>query len=251
MTEQLTRRGFTTRTLGALLTYTLLEDLANQDLFAAEVKPITRKWLTDVNDLARSVKNKKIKQVDWQKQVEALFDKVELPELLKMVDFDKLAKGAKFSESGARSLRFQFPKIEGLPTQYVFGRQIFALKKGRSVVPHGHDNMATAFLILDGKLRGRHYDRIEDREKEYVIRPTIDKTFTPGGHSSVSDYKDNVHWFKALSDRAFIFNIHVLDVRQGAKRTGRTYIDPNGEKLKGGLIRARKIAYKEAHDLYG
>ena len=28
MTEQLTRRGFTTKTLGALLTYTLLEDLA-------------------------------------------------------------------------------------------------------------------------------------------------------------------------------------------------------------------------------
>ena len=181
MTEQLTRRGFTTKTLGTLLTYTLLEDLANQDLFAAEVKPITKKWLTNVNDLARSVKNRKIKQVTWQKQVEELFEKVELADLLQMVDFKKLAKGAKFVESGARSLRFEFPKIEGLPTEYVFGRQIFALKKGRSVVPHGHDNMATAFLILDGKLRGRHYDRVEDREKEYVIRPTIDKMFGPGG----------------------------------------------------------------------
>ncbi|GIS60336.1 MAG: hypothetical protein CM1200mP2_25610 [Planctomycetaceae bacterium] len=156
MTEQLTRRGFTTKTLGTLLTYTLLEDLANQDLFAAEVKPITKKWLTNVNDLARSVKNRKIKQVAWQKQVEELFEKGELADLLQMVDFKKLAKGAKFVESGARSLRFEFPKIEGLPTEYVFGRQIFALKKGRSVVPHGHDNMATAFLILDGKLRGRH-----------------------------------------------------------------------------------------------
>ena len=251
MTEQLTRRGFTTKTLGTLLTYTLLEDLANQDLFAAEVKPITKKWLTNVNDLARSVKNRKIKQVAWQKQVEELFEKVELADLLQMVDFKKLAKGAKFVESGARSLRFEFPKIEGLPTEYVFGRQIFALKKGRSVVPHGHDNMATAFLILDGKLRGRHYDRGEDREKEYVIRPTIDKMFGPGGHSSISDYKDNVHWFKALSDKAFIFNIHVLGVTPGAKRSGRIYVDPNGEKLKGGLIRARKIAYKEAHDLYG
>ena len=96
MTEALTRRGFTTKTLGALLTYTLLEDLANQDLFAAEVKPITKKWLTNVNDLARSVKNKKIKQVAWQKQVEELFEKVELSELLQMVDFKKLAKGAKF-----------------------------------------------------------------------------------------------------------------------------------------------------------
>ena len=133
----------------------------------------------------------------------------------------------------------------------MFGRQIFALKKDRSVVPHGHMNMATAFLILDGKLRGRHYDRVEDRKKEYIIKPTIDKMFGPGGHSSISDYKDNVHWFQAKSDRAFIFNIHVLGVTPGTTRTGRVYVDPNGEKLKGGLIRARKLGYKEAHDLYG
>ena len=48
MTEQLTRRGFTTKTLGALLTYTLLEDLANQDLFAAAVKPITTNTLRTI-----------------------------------------------------------------------------------------------------------------------------------------------------------------------------------------------------------
>ena len=251
MTDQLTRRGFTTKTLGTLLTYTLLEDLAQQDLFAADVKPITNKWLSELNDLGRSVKNNTIKQVDWQKQVDALFGRIELPELLKLVDFDKLAAGTKFLDKGARSLNFQFPKIEGLPTQYVFGRQIFALKKNRSVVPHGHDNMATAFLVLDGKLRGRHYDRVEDRKTDYIIRPTIDKTFGPGGHSTISDVKDNVHWFQAKTDTAFIFNIHVLGVTANGKRTGRTYIDPKGEKLGGGLIRARKIDYKEAHDLYG
>ncbi|MFP6702882.1 MAG: hypothetical protein VB861_14120, partial [Planctomycetaceae bacterium] len=66
MTDQLTRRGFTTKTLGTLLTYTLLEDLAQQDLFADDVKPITSKWLSELNDLGRSVKNNTIKQVDWQ-----------------------------------------------------------------------------------------------------------------------------------------------------------------------------------------
>ena len=50
MTEQLTRRGFTTKTLGTLLTYTLLEDLANQDLFAAEVKPITKAKTKAISD---------------------------------------------------------------------------------------------------------------------------------------------------------------------------------------------------------
>ena len=43
------------------------------------------------------------------------------------------------------------------------------MKKGRSVVPHGHDNMATGFLVLKGDFRGRHYDRLEDHADHYLI----------------------------------------------------------------------------------
>ncbi len=31
-----------------------------------------------------------------------------------------------------------------------------------------------------------------------IIKPTIDRKFSPGECSTVSDYKDNVHWFQAL-----------------------------------------------------
>ena len=82
-----------------------------------------------------------------------------------------------------------------------------------------------------------------------IIRPTIDRAFKAGEHSTVSDYKDNVHWFKAKSDMSFIFNIHVMSVKPG--KTGRVYIDPNGEKIAGGRIKARKIDHKEAEHLYG
>jgi len=33
--------------------------------------------------------------------------------------------------------------------------------------------------------------------------------------------------------------------------TGRVYVDPNGEKLSGSKIRAPRIGYKQAHELYG
>ena len=33
--------------------------------------------------------------------------------------------------------------------------------------------------------------------------------------------------------------------------TGRLYLDPEGEKLAGGLIRARHLSYDDAHKLYG
>jgi hypothetical protein len=68
----------------------------------------------------------------------------------------------------------------------------------------------------------------------------------------VSDYKDNVHWFQAITEPAFIFNLHVMDLNPASKlTTGRVYIDPEGEQLAGGLARARLIDFKEANQLYG
>lgn len=250
--HDITRRTFTQQSLASLLTYSLLECVSRNEAFADEVRPIADGWLKQLNELSNDVKEQRVQQVEWQKQVEELFAKVDLAELLKFIDFERLTTNAKLVDNGARSLRFKFPQVEGLPTQYVFGKQIFGLKQGRSVVPHGHNNMATAFLILQGKLRGRHYDRLEDQQEHFLIRPTIDRAFKPGQYSTVSDYKDNVHWFQAETEPAYILNIHVLNVRVDSKLpTGRVYLNPQGEKLANGLIRAPKLGYKEAHKLFG
>lgn len=248
----LTRRDFTIGSLQGLLTYTLLETLITSDAIASDAAPIAARWLAEINELGADVKGQRVTQVEWQKKTEELFSQIELPELLKYVRFDELTRNLKFVDNGARSLKPKFPEVEGLPKNLVFGRQIFALKKDRSVVPHGHNNMATAFLVLDGELHGRHYDRLEDEKEHLIIRPTIDEQFKPGGTSTVSDYKDNIHWFKATSDSAFIFNIHILGVRPGSKLpTGRVYVDPDGEKLDKGLVRAKRLGYKESHELFG
>lgn len=248
----LSRRSFTKQSLGTLLTYSLLETISNRDAFADDIKPIAAKWLVDVHQLSVDLKGQKLPQLDWQLKVEDLFAKVDLPDVLKLIDFDKLLAGTKYIDHGALSLRFSFPEVEGVPKQLVFGKQIFALKKDRSVVPHGHNNMATAFLILKGDLQGKHYDRVEDQKEHIVIKPTIDRKFSPGECSTVSDYKDNVHWFKAITEPAFIFNLHVMGIRPGTtEATGRIYLDPQGEQLAGGLIKARRIGYEESLKKYG
>lgn len=247
---ELTRRGFHRETLGSLLTFSLLETLFDADAFAAEIKPITAKWLADLHTLGVDLRGEKMKQVEWQGKVKELFKQADLPDLLKFIDFEKLTKNIEFRDQGEKSMRPKFPEVEGLPTKLVFGHQVFGLKKGRSVVPHGHNNMATAFLIIKGDFHGRHYDRLEDEEKHMIVKPTIDEKFKVGGCSTVSDHKDNVHWFKATSETGFIFNIHVNNVVEG-RRSGRVYMDPDGEKLSDGRIRARKIGSSEAYKLYG
>jgi hypothetical protein len=249
----LTRRAFTQQALGSLLTFSLLETLVRHDLLAAEIKPLTARWVNDLNQLGLDLKGEKIDQPQWQQKIEELLKQVDLADLLSFIDFERIAVGASLAERGERSIRFSFPKVEGVPSEVCFGKQIFALKKDRSVVPHGHNNMATAFIILKGDLRGRHYDRVKDEDGFMLIKPTIDRKFTPGEYSTVSDYRDNVHWFTALTEPAYIFNLHLLDViKPGNKlQTGRVYVDPEGEKIEGGLTRAKLINYDQAHQMYG
>ncbi|MBX9655935.1 hypothetical protein K2Y11_20145 [bacterium] len=246
------RRSFVTSTTGSMLAYALLDVIFAREAFADDVKPILVKWLRDLNEMSIDAKKGTLSQTDWQKSVDQLFGQVELPELLKLIDFQRIEKKGPLADVGARSYRFAFGKIDGVTDRLVFGQQIFGLKKDRSVVPHGHENMVTAFLILKGDFHGRHYDRFEGDKTYSIIKPTIDDTFTVGGHSTISDVKDNVHWFKATSDGSYILNIHVLGVDKANREpTGRVYLDPNGEKLSDGRIRAPRISYEQAHKLYG
>jgi hypothetical protein len=253
MTQDLSRREFAGQALGALAFFSLVDLLPGRQVFASSIRPIAGHWLEELDRLGRDVKGQKLPQTEWQKKVEELYSKVELADFLKLIDFETLAKKLDgFNGRGALSLGVKFPQVEGIPTNLVFGRQIFAMKKGRSIVPHGHENMATAFLVLRGKCRGRHFERHSDDEKFMIISPTLDREFEPGGASTISDKKDNVHWFEALTDSAFVFNIHVMGVSPKHPRpTGRVYVDPNGEKIEGGKIRARIIDHDEADKLYG
>ena len=249
---QETRRDFNRKMLGSLMTFGLLETLYTQNLFADAVKPVVDKWVLDLQTLGQDLKDQKLKDIDFQAKLEELYKKVDLPELLKYLELDRVTKNLKYPEKGAASLGVDLSKVEGLPGKLVFGRQIFAMKKGRSVVPHGHDNMCTGFLVLRGDFIGKHYDRLDDQPSHYLIKPTIDRTFKPGETSTVSDHKDNVHWFKAESETGFIFNIHINGYNpENLKTSARVYVDPDGEKVKGGLIVAKKISSAECHKKYG
>jgi hypothetical protein len=247
-----TRREFARDALRSLTTLVLIEGLWSRRLLGADVSPIVDEWFKELNAISRDVHEHKKKDVEFQQSLERLYGRVELSALLKTLDFERLSGGVSFPARGAKSLPVEFSNVKGLPSSTAFGRQIFAMSKGRSVVPHGHDNMATGFLVLKGDFRGRHYDRVEDHADHYVIRPTIDRSFRPGEFSTISDHKDNVHWFTAESESGFIFNVHVLETNpENTKKPGRVYVDPMGEKLAGGLIKAPKISYGKVNQLYG
>jgi hypothetical protein len=246
------RREFGAQMLGSLVAYSLIETLFHGELFADGIRPVINQWIIDLNTLGQDLKGRKLTDLEFQAKMEQLYRKVNLPDLLKLVQFDRLEEKARLPENGAQSLGFDLTNIEGLPKKLALGKQIFAMKQGRSVVPHGHDNMCTGFIILKGEFAGKHYDRVEDNPDHYLIRPTIDRKFKPGECSTISDHKDNVHWFKADSSTGFIFNVHVMGYDpNNPKNSGRIYVDPEGPKSAGGLIVARKMTSSECHKKYG
>ena len=247
-----TRRQFHQKLLGSLMAYGLIEGLFARNLFADKVKPIIDQWMVELNELSRDLKQRKLKDVEFQAKMEELYRRVDLPELMKLVQFDKVEASTKLPDNGAANVGFDLTKVEGLPGQLVFGKQIFCLKEGRSIVPHGHDNMCTGFIILKGEFQGKHYERLETHAEHYIIKPTIDQKFTPGGLSTISDHKDNVHWFKCLSATGYVFNVHVTGYDPTLKViSGRRYLDPDGEKLAGGQIKAPRMSSADCHKKYG
>jgi hypothetical protein len=249
---ELSRRQFSSRVLGFLVAYGLIDALWSRDLFAETVKPTIEAWLKDLVEMTKELKGKKLTDLQFQIKMEDLYRKVDLTALTQLVKLDDIEKKMKLPENGASNSGVDLSKIEGLPGNVGFGRQIFGCKKGRSIVPHGHSNMCTGFIILKGSWEGKHYDRVETEKEHFIIKPTIDREFKPGDLSTISDHKDNIHWFKSLSDAAYIFNVHVIGYDPEIKgNAGRMYLDPAGEKLSGGLIRAPRMSSEECHKKYG
>ena len=245
------RREFNARLLGSVVTFGLIETLWARDLFADGVKPTIEKWLKELTELSADLRGCKLTDVEFQAKMEDLYKRVDLQGLRGVVKLDELEKKP-LPDNGAASFGFDLSKVEGLPASLGFGKQIFGCKKGRSIVPHGHINMCTGFIVLKGTWHGRHYDKVKTNKDHYVIRPTIDHSFGPGDLSTISDHKDNVHWFRAGTDAAYIFNVHVTDYDNTiGGGSGRLYLDPEGEKLAGGLVKAPKMTSAECHKKYG
>jgi len=248
----ITRREFGADLLRTLIAFGLVETLWSRGLLAAGDGAAVGKWFAELAEMSNDLHGRKLKDTEFQAQMEALYGRVDLPSLIQAVKLDDLERNTRLPANGAASLGFNLSKVEGVPAQLRFGKQIFAMSKGRSIVPHGHVNMCTGFIALKGTFHGRHYDRVETQPDHYLIKPTIDRQFKPGEFSTISDHNDNVHWFEALSETGFVFNVHVTGYDPSIQESsGRLYLDPDGEKLSGGLIRARKLTSAECHSKYG
>lgn len=250
--ESISRRDFTKSILGTIFSVSLVNSLCEAQSLKGSVKPIVHKWVFEMEQISKDLRANKIKQTEWQDSIESLLNQVDFSDLLKAIDYNRLAKSTKLFTDHETAEDVSFANIKELPDELSFAPYFYAMKKGVSVVPHGHQNMVTMHMILKGEAHNWHYDRISDDPKFLIIKPTKDRLLKSGDVSTISSERDNIHWFKALTEPVFMFNIGIYNLEEKVKTTGRDYIDPHrGEKLKDDLIKAPRITAKEAYKIYG
>ena len=94
------RREFQSQFLGSLVAFGLVETLWRRDLFADAVKPTIDKWFFELVTMCKDLRGKKLTDVEFQKQMEALYERVDLKALCQMVKLDEIEK-KKLPENGA------------------------------------------------------------------------------------------------------------------------------------------------------
>ena len=249
----LARRHFNTSLLGSIFTFSLVETLFSQDALAKPICEEVKYWLAEVEEASRSMQKQQLKQIEWQQKIAEIFSRVEQKDLLASIDFDRLSKELKIVGSH-EAVTETLPKhFVGMPKDLSFSTYIYGMKKSGVIPPHCHQNMTSMHMPIGGGLHAWHFDRVADESNHLIIKPTMDKNLTLGEVATVSDEKDNVHWFKPTSDVSYSFNILVVEIDPTKKSTGRQfYLDAaHGEKTDGDKLRVKKLNSKDAYKIYG
>jgi hypothetical protein len=216
-------------------------------------------WFAEYLALNRDLGMGVIGQEAWRDGIDRLFLRCKPAKLLQRIDLDALGARLKRDVTNKSGEIFHTLLVDGAPPERPDGAEparvvitkIAHVAKGRSIPPHGHSNMVSAFLHLSGEFQVRLFDKLFDTSDALVIRPGADFVGGSGLWSSVSDYRNNIHWLTARSDDCFLFTTKMIGLDKGKPTKGRINLDlKNIADLGGGLLMARKISCERAAELY-
>jgi hypothetical protein len=224
--------------------------------FAAPVQPLAEAWVARLAEMARDYRLQTLSGEAWQDAIAALNRRVPLPELFAHIDFASIAAGLQRQALTEHNQTIWIPGLDW-KAQRIW-TALFILPPGQAVPPHGHNGFVGAHLVLQGRLQVRSFDRVSDEPGRMRLRPRIDAAFAPGETVSMSEDRDNVHWFAAdaAGGPVFTFDINVVSTEQRVYanptgRQGRIYVDPSARRTADGLIDAAVITEAASRPRFG
>ena len=219
-------------------------------VFAGSAGHEVSRLVDRIAELAGALRGEVIPVADWRAGMEDLFARVPVDEVMGAIDFETLAARAGFAELGVATARIEFAPGEVRPLGFI--AKLFAVDRGRAIIPHGHANMVSAHLPLTGSFRLRQYDQVARDDGALLVRQTEDRRLLPGDLSSIGEEADNVHWFVAEAP-AHTFDVIVTGLDPAADRAFEIFnLDMEAAVTQGdGTLRVPRMSVDEALRKYG
>ena len=219
------------------------------------------KWLNLLYLNAVKLRSSEISGLQWQETMDQIFASVPMDNLKTRIKFSELGPKVIDLIPADRTEFFHRVELPGSDTPEGEGgrephraliTKLAYIRKGKAVPPHGHSNMVSAFLCLSGEFEVRQYDRLEEQEDHMIVRESEhQKSAGPGTWSSISDYRNNVHWLTAKTDDCFLFTTKLINIEENRPLNGRINIDVlRASQLGTCTLKAPKITADQARELY-
>lgn len=181
--------------------------------WASPVDPLLRAWFVRLHEIGHAVRSGQMSPAAWQSAMEELYRELSPAELVEFIDTDRLLAGLKYPEQKLGAVAsVAWPHIDGVSAAPRLTAKLFVYRKGSTTPPHVHNHLVSAHWVVRGEIRTRTFDRLEDRESAILLRPTRDEIARPGTLVTMSDARDNGHWFEGRSELAISFDIPISGV---------------------------------------
>jgi hypothetical protein len=244
--------------LAATLCHALL-CITRAQAWASPLDPALQRWILRIGEIGRAVQTGGMTPLAWQQAMQQAYTAFPPEDWVAFIDLDGLLRGLEYPAEKLGAVKnVPWPEVAGFPADLRFGHKLFVYRKGSVTPPHVHNHMVSAHWVLRGALRTRTFDRVEDLESAILLQPTRDELSRPGALVSMSDERDNAHWFEGVSEEpAVSFDIPVVDVtpdkvyRHPAEAYNQIYLDPTVAPRADGRIEAPIIRFRESVRKFG
>jgi hypothetical protein len=204
------------------------------------------RWLRRLHEIGHAVRAGQMSPADWQAAMQELYRDLSPTEIVSFIDMDRLLAGLRYPEEKLGAVvRVEWPEIEAAPGGRPLTAKLFVYRKGSMTPPHVHNHAVSAHWVVRGEIRTRTFDRVEDLESAILLRPTRDETSRPGTLVTMSDARDNGHWFEGRSELAISFDIPISGIEPEKQyrhpdedSSSQIFVDPTLAPRADGMIEA-------------
>lgn len=235
--------------LGTSAAALLLGTLARTPAWAGGTPAELDAWARELVGLNEALRDGAIAATDWQDRVEVLNRGVEVAALVDYLDVEALTQRFTYESRLADTADPLLPpEIAGARRRWFI--RVFGMRRDGAVIPHVHNSMVSAHLVISGAFHTRTADRVADIEDAVVLRPTRDGVMGVGGVISMSDDRDNHHWMVAQEDRSMTFDVGVVGLpansehRHDANRYSMIFVDADRPPERDGNIVAPIMSFE-------